>query len=389
MDNITCNLCLTSTSDSNDTLFFKFKENDHYICEVCIDNLHIAKNKVLELKKDESKKTTAIDLPEPKKIYNYLNDHIIGQEDAKKTLSISVAHHYRRLVNPNIGKSNILLIGPTGTGKTELARTIAQYLNVPFSSSDASTLTMKGFMGEDVESILSKLLASCDWDVSKAEKGIVFIDEIDKIARRGDDTNSGSMAVNTTGVQQELLKLLEGEMIQVKKPSRTSPSGYDSIFLNTKNILFICAGAFVGLDKIMTQKKINRMGLNKVDKQDMPETTPQIESEHLISFGLIPEFLGRLPVICSTKELTKSELVEIIYKPKNSISSQYIDLFALDNVKLEITEEFMDLIAEESLNKKIGARGLRSIFESKMKPIFFDIDQYKDTTLILNKSLFK
>jgi ATP-dependent Clp protease ATP-binding subunit ClpX len=394
---IKCSLCQKFKHENPLLDFFTPEEHPNYICSECIDTFSIAKTKVLELRNsDEDKTEKSIEsykefslenMPDPSDVFSMLNDHIIGQIEAKESISIAVAHHYRRMLDPSIGKSNILLIGPTGTGKTEIARTIANYLKVPFTTADATTFTSKGYVGEDIDAIIGRLLVNAKWDVQKAEKGIVFIDEIDKIVKRGNSNDSG---VNTVSVQQELLRLLEGDKIKINKNSPTSPSGIETVYINTKDILFICAGAFIGLQESVIQSlKSSKIGLNTTEtitNKDSVFWGDSLESKHLINHGMIPELLGRLPVIAITTHLTQDDLVKIITEPKNSISNQYKSLFKMDNIKLEFSKDFCLSVADEAINKNLGARGLRQIIEKRMKKTFFKVNDFKNKTIIMNKT---
>src|SRR5574344_1186142 len=359
---------------------------DGFICDQCVEQaMHIVReNRV------SSAPETLKDLPTPKQIKSYLDKYVVGQDAAKMTLSVAVYNHYKRLNykggedDVELDKSNIIMVGSTGTGKTLLARTIAKMLLVPFAMVDATVLTEAGYVGEDVESLLVRLLQAADGDVEKAERGIVFIDEIDKIARKGDNP-SITRDVSGEGVQQGLLKLLEGSIVNVPPQGGRKHPEQKFIQVNTRNILFICGGAFDGIEKRIAQRlNTNVVGFVVAHERsliDLDNMLQYIAPQDLKAFGLIPEIVGRLPILTYLNPLDRTALRNIVTEPKNSIVKQYVKLFEMDGVKLMITDEVLDFIVDKAIEFKLGARGLRSITETIMMDAMFEIPSSKTTQL--------
>jgi len=375
--NINCSFC---GRDKQDTNVLIAGINSH-ICDSCIEQavgiVHSEKEG-----KDQQLLAAQMNLLKPIDIKAHLDQYVIGQDNAKKILSVAVYNHYKRLVQPpsadeeeiEIEKSNIIMVGQTGTGKTLLARTIAKVLNVPFCIADATVLTEAGYVGEDVEAILSRLLQAADYDVKAAQRGIVFIDEVDKIARKSDNP-SITRDVSGEGVQQAMLKLLEGAVVQVPPQGGRKHPEQKMVSIDTKNILFVCGGAFDGIDRVIG-KRLSTQAIgyatNKKEKVDKENLLQYISPQDLKGFGLIPELIGRLPVLTHLKPLDKDALRQILTEPKNSLTKQYVKLFEMDGITLSIDDEVLDYIVEKAIDFKLGARGLRSICETIMIDAMFD-----------------
>ena len=382
---ITCSFCGQPASPSE--VMVPGTHAGTYICSECVEQLHEA---IREFKQSHGLSSTAEDnahsaeqlkeIPKPKEICEFLDQYVIGQDSAKKFLSVAVYNHYKRLAqnkadDVDIEKSNIILVGPTGTGKTLLAKTIARLLDVPFTIVDATVLTEAGYVGEDIESLLTRLLQASDYDVAKAERGIVFIDENDKIARKGDNP-SITRDVSGEGVQQGLLKLLEGSVVNVPPQGGRKHPEQRMIPVDTKNILFICGGAFDGIERKIAQRlNSHTVGYSNTARKgvDRDNFLQYVAPQDLKSFGLIPEIIGRLPILTHLEPLDRDALRRVLTEPKNAIIRQYKKLFDMDGVKLEFTPEALDMIVDKAIEYKLGARGLRSIVETVMMDAMFDV----------------
>jgi ATP-dependent Clp protease ATP-binding subunit ClpX len=398
MINRNCSFCDASESELNPLI----AGNSVYICKNCVTSAYKI---MFGDEKESSDKKELVDLADsetklitPKELNKFLSEYIIGQERARKLLSVAVYNHYKRIFkspanddDTEIAKSNVLLIGPTGSGKTLMAQTIARILNVPIAIADATSLTEAGYVGEDVENILTKLLQAADGDIKKAQQGIVFIDEVDKISRMSEN-RSITRDVSGEGVQQALLKIIEGAVVNIPPKGGRKHPNQEFTTIDTTGILFICGGAFDGLDEILKKKQgdnILGFGHEKKTKDEKKTTYDMVEPDDLVHYGLIPELVGRLPIIASLNEITEEDMVRILTEPKNSLIKQYKKLFSIDDVELNFEDDALVAIAAKSLKRKTGARGLRAILEENMIDIMYELPEYSGYEVLVTKDVIE
>ena len=396
MSKIICDFCGATDTRDNPVI----AGDNACICKACVT----AANEIMNgnLPEEGESKITPTEMKEikiktPAELKKILDEYVIGQDRAKKVLSVAVYNHYKRIFRSNellnddteLNKSNVLLIGPTGSGKTLLAQTISKYLDVPLAIADATSLTEAGYVGDDVENVVTRLVQAADGDIKKAERGIIFIDEVDKVARMSEN-RSITRDVSGEGVQQALLKIVEGAVVNVPPKGGRKHPGQDALQVDTTNILFICGGAFDGLEDIIKKKQgANVLGFNqdKKTKNDHDKVLSKVEADDLVKYGLIPELIGRLHMVATLNEITEDDMVHILTEPKNALIKQYIKLFAMDDVKLEFEKDALKELAKLAIIRKTGARGLRSILEDIMLDIMFDLPKYKNKTITISKEV--
>ena len=396
MSKIICDFCGATDSRDNPVI----AGDNACICKSCVTAASEIMNGNVENINDQTKvnpvEEKEIKIKTPGELKAILDEYIIGQDRAKKVLSVAVYNHYKRIFRHNeidddteLNKSNVLLIGPTGSGKTLLAQTISKYLDVPLAIADATSLTEAGYVGDDVENVVTRLVQAADGDIKKAERGIIFIDEVDKVARMSEN-RSITRDVSGEGVQQALLKIVEGSVVNVPPKGGRKHPGQDALQVDTTNILFICGGAFDGLEDIIKKKEgANVLGFNqdKKGKNDHDKVLSKVEADDLVKYGLIPELIGRLHMVATLNEITEDDMVHILTEPKNALIKQYIKLFEMDDVKLEFEKDALKELARLAIVRKTGARGLRSILEDIMLDIMFDLPKYKNKTVTITKEV--